>query len=411
MVGRTSKRRKRGRIESFQSRQHKPHQQAEIEHEHEQPQQDRQQQEEEEEEEEQAEQEVEEELQQRQRQQKQYQLQHQHRHQQEQQQQSQIDDVVRNTRLQTSASDFALTPNGSDTTWTGHFQSDPAALGNISSVDALDDRHLDRQAANGTFSEVFPADFHFDLLNGGLDINQFIIPNLVDQNPAPFIFATSPVSGPASPNNYEINNPQVTAHMLSKGNMPQHGLYSEKCGQNRQFPHVVALTKIIVLLEAHIQSSTTAIDELMHVNKACMADLTRIMELKEFTLCKSCSILVSTAMELVITLYETAMSGHKAMSTVPDQQQRQLSSSSLPSCALSRGETIPNLQFGVFRLDHEDQMAIRNHIISKQLNRSVEIIRSLDSGGSNGGKVHKQWYVEMELRAKKLVSSMEESYC
>lgn len=403
MVGRTSKRSKRGRVEFFQSQQHQPPQGTEIEHQSAQPQQVPQQQEEEgeEEDEEQA---------QQHRQQNQHQLQHPHRHQQEQQQEAQINEEgVRNTQLETSASDFAPTPNGSVTTWTGHFQPDPAVLGNITSVDPHDDLRHDQQAARGTLSEGFPADFDFDSLNEELNINQFNIPNQDDQNLAQFILASSSVSGPASPNNYEMACPQVPALILSKSNMPQHELYSENCGQKGKYPHVAAITRIIDLLEGHIQSSTTAIDELMHVNKSCIADLSRIMGLNEYAVSKSCSILVATGMELVITLYETAILGHKAMSTAPDPQQRQLSSPTSSSGELSR-ETIPNLQFGVFHLDHEDQIAIRNRIISKQLNRSIEIIRSLGCDGSNGGKVHKQWYAEMEHRAKKLVSSMEESY-
>lgn len=279
------------------------------------------------------------------------------------------------------------------------------------SVDALNDQLRDYQAVNGTSSESFPADFDFDSLNTELNIDQFFIPNLVDQDPTPFILTTPSVSGPTSPKNYEITCLQAPASIVSKGNVPQHQLYSEECSQKRQHPHVSALTRIIVLLETYIQSSATAIDELMHVTKACMADLTRIMELKEYAMGKSCGILVSTAMELAITLYETAVSEHKAMPTASDQQQRQLSPlSSSSSWALSRGESIPNLQFGIFQLDQEDQMAIRNRIISKQLNRSIEIIRSLGSDGSKGGKVHKPWYVEMEHRAKKLISSLEESY-
>lgn len=399
MVGRTSKRCKRGRVGFFQSQQHQSPQRTEIEHQSARPQQVRQQQEEDEE---QA---------QQQRQQNQRQLQHPHQHQQEQQQEAQIDEEgVRNTQLETSASDSAPTPNGSVTTWTGHFQSDPAALGNITSVDPHDDLRHDRQAARGTLSEGFPADFDFDSLNEELNINQFNIQNLDDQNLAQFILASSSASGPASPNNYETACPQVPALILSKSNMPQHEPYSENCGQKGKYPHVAAITRIIDLLEGHIQSSTTAIDELMHVNKSCIADLSRIMGLNEYAVCKSCSILVATGMELVITLYETAISGHNAMSTAPDKQQRQLSSPASSSGGLSRGETIPNLQFGVFHLDHEDQIAIRNRIISKQLNRSIEIIRRLGCDGLNGGKVHKQWHAELEHRAKKLVSSMEESY-
>ena len=133
-----------------------------------------------------------------------------------------------------------------------------------------------------------------------------------------------------------------------------------------------------------------------------MIDITRIMDLKEYARCKSCGILVSTAMELVVTLYEMGVSLEN--NTSPEQQGQH--------SALGENE-LPNLQFGVFEVDAEEQIEFRNRIICKELRRSIDIIKKFSehnqtpaSESPHSGKVHKQWYVEMEHRAKRLISSL-----
>lgn len=290
----------------------------------------------------------------------------------------------------TPLSDFALSPEHSLSAWSNDLFSDPL------SIDGLGDLYLNGQTdtpvSEGNLDlankSTPTSDFTFDLLTADLSISQFVMPDIVDQNTIssashPFSQSTSPNSQPA---------------LTTSRNEP----FADLSGQKRQYPHVLALTRIIELLEAHIQLQTTAIDELMRVNKACMIDITRIMGLKEYAMCKSCGILVFTAMELVVTLYEMGVSSE---SITPHKQQGQ-------QPILGRNE-LPNLQFGVFDVDPEEQIAFRNRIICKELQRSIGIIKRFSeqnqntvSKSSHSGKVHKQWYVEMEHRAKRLVSSL-----
>ena len=332
--------------------------------------------------------------------------------QEQQQQQSQKqwtppteEDIVRS--IESSASDFAVSPEDSIPAWSGDLLSDPT-FGGMLSADGFGDLLLDGQtnaascSAESNFEFIDTSNtspnFDFDLLNADLSTNQLVIPNLVNQKAVSsarpcFTDSTSPSYPPSSPQVEAL----TTSHIAE-----QHEHYADKFGQMRQYPHILALTRIIELLEAHIQLQKTAIDELMRVNKACMIDITRIMELKEYALCKSCGILVPTAMELVVTLYEKGVSSENTAS--PKQQSQQ----STPC-----GSELPNLQFGVFQVDPEEQIAFRNRIICKELQRGVEIIKRFSdqnqnhtNEGSHSGRVHKQWYVEMEHRAKRLVSSL-----
>lgn len=133
-----------------------------------------------------------------------------------------------------------------------------------------------------------------------------------------------------------------------------------------QFPHIGALCKIISVLEAHLRAKSSAIDEVMRVNKACMTDIMRIRAMEEYKMCKSCGMLVSTALDLIMSLYEGGISeGVQAPSRNPLFRAPQQESA------------LPSLQFGVFQLDRDEQINFSNRIISKELQRSIQLIRTL----------------------------------
>lgn len=313
-------------------------------------------------------------------------------------------DIVRTQSFETPVSDFSIPPEDPVLAWSSNIFSD-STLGGMLSMDGLGDLPLDGQTdappSESSYELVNKStaspDFSFDLSNADLSINQFVVPDIMNQNTASAGPCFSESSSPIN----QLACPQVPA-LTTSLKASQHEPYADQSGQQRKYPHVLALTKIIELLEAHIQLQATPIDELMRVNKASMIDITRIMEMKEYAVCKSCGILVSTAMELVVTLYEMGVSSENNPSQKQQSQQSAL-------C----GNELPNLQFGVFEVDPEEQIACRNRIICKELQRSIDIIRRFSQQnqstaieGSHSGKVHKQWYVEMEHRAKRLVSSL-----
>jgi hypothetical protein len=190
-----------------------------------------------------------------------------------------------------------------------------------------------------------------------------------------------------------------------------------------QYAHVVALCKMIRLLENHVQTKSMAVDEVMRLSQACIRDISRISANKEYMQCKSCPALISTIMELIVTLYEGTTSANANPSSTDSQQQQQQqeepqsSSSTLVSpTALSAKPNGPFLQFGVFELDPEDQMAIRNRIIRKQAQECVQIIQMLKrlfEADSEGGRPDTtqsmalgNWCAGMEKRMNSLISSL-----
>lgn len=228
--------------------------------------------------------------------------------------------------------------------------------------------------------------------NTNLDIDRFPLPTL-DQNAlsssvACFSQSTSP------PN---MSCPQTPLPVASH-TLPQDITVSNQDGQRSQHPHISALCKIIQLLETYLEATPAAIDEVMRINKACMADITKIMSMEEHTSCRSCGMLISAALDLIILLYENAIS--------PEVANPQSRDSHFPAQPRSSGY----LQFGVFQLDPDEQVALSNQIICKELQRGIQIIRASSaerqSSASSYGRVRKQWHIDMEQRAGTLLSSL-----
>lgn len=220
-----------------------------------------------------------------------------------------------------------------------------------------------------------------------------------------------------------------------------------------QFSCLLPIINIIATTEAHLQRASIPIDEAMCTNKACMSQISRTMENEEFIKCNSCSLLIATAMQMVIMLYEKALSASDhansgpvkddsdlcsgttlagsphstTSSTLPnfssssrsqnDQQHVVSGSSARPSCS-----NMPSLQFGVFQFEPDEATWFRNQIIRNELQRCVQTLRACNTEqqkskqqGATGGpppgllagdKVRKSWLLEMERRAYTLIASL-----
>ncbi|KAF5581611.1 fungal zn(2)-Cys(6) binuclear cluster domain-containing protein [Fusarium pseudocircinatum] len=140
----------------------------------------------------------------------------------------------------------------------------------------------------------------------------------------------------------------------------------------RQFPHVVALSKIILILEHHVRLKTHSIDEILRVNKACLTDLATIMDQDEYKACRSCCMTVCSVLDLILVLFE-------------DMVQSQAWSHERNSATAS-----PVLQFGVFELDPEEQISMTKRILHKEVQRALKIVhefcKDVRGTGADGQK-------------------------
>ena len=234
-----------------------------------------------------------------------------------------------------------------------------------------------------------------DLLSLELGDDNFSISDFCNQSSSSACLLPNPnKSTPMnSPGGYAVH--QARSH-------PSHGAEMDNPNHSDLYPHVSTLARIIEHLETHVQLRKSTIDVIMGINKTSMGDIGDIMKLEAYQRCKSCAILVATAMELIVTLYETAVADEctkPKTGTVPAPAPSQM--------------TLPNIQFGAFHLDPEDQLSLRNQIICRELQRVIRIVQGLNvqhyspvENKPPSNTVHKQWYVEMEHRTKTLVNSL-----
>ena len=236
-----------------------------------------------------------------------------------------------------------------------------------------------------------PSDLNFDL---------YPVPNLSTPiQDVPDATTTTPeqTSLPSCPRaTAQVSSPAQLAHANEMLKAFDHA------GLEDSFPHVSALGRIIKLLEGHIQKRNTAIDEIMRVNKTCVTEITEIMNSEAFKPCNSCRMLIMTAMDLVMMLYETGVS--EVVTAV--------SRSARPDKCIPAQKA--SLQFGVFQVEPEDYVKFRNQVIQNELERYIQAIQSQGaefrsystSGPLASNKLHQQWFHLIENRARALASSL-----
>ena len=226
--------------------------------------------------------------------------------------------------------------------------------------------------------------------------DQHSIPDISGLIHDPPIFATSALGQPNGMHFSSSTRPQEVTE--------RSGLLHQSDLENT-YPHIYSLGRIIGLLEGHIQNKTTAVDEVMRVNKACMTEIAEIMNTQFFRRCKSCRMLVLTAMDLVITLYELGVS----------EDVKSTSQSSSQSTSRARAQKA-SLQFGVFQFEPEDHAMFRNQIVRNELKRCIQVIQGQSSElrtcsgdrSTPSHKVHQNWFSVIESRARVLASSLYE---
>lgn len=129
-----------------------------------------------------------------------------------------------------------------------------------------------------------------------------------------------------------------------------------------------------------------SMDRMLSNTKSCMGKISRAVESGEAMQHPACRALAMKAIDLVVSLYEMC-----------DLQNE-----------VGHG---PPIQFGVFDIDPEDQVALRKEILIREIHRCIQLIQCLreqlwlvTNRGFDCGSV--QHYERLEQRASVLISSL-----
>lgn len=158
--------------------------------------------------------------------------------------------------------------------------------------------------------------------------------------------------------------------------------------QELHWPHMQALANFITSLDSCVQLPVLSIDEVLQTSKTTLGSLVSIMSLDAYTHCRSCKTLISTALELLVNLYETALEPNPPAQPIYSR--------------------MPGLSFGMFEIDPQEQVSICNQLISKELQRILPLVQTLRAGcgaavGSDRRRQHQRVFLDMESRVHRLV--------
>lgn len=248
------------------------------------------------------------------------------------------------------------------------------------------------------FPPISDFDFKFPQMNFPIDGLQTPPINEYDHIPAPASYAKklatihrqklgllSPATSKDTPKAFTA--PPTRSSSPSIPELQQSANSSRGC--------ISACNEIIEYLDSQMHSDLTALDGVMRVNKTAASELSRILALPDCRASASCPLLMCIAADQIVTLFECSIR----------------SSDGLPGAHTLN--VVPDVRFGFFQVDPEEMVALRAHLIVKELRRSLQVLETLNLALSNPAlqsvpsvSLHKQWTTDMAYRLHGLVGAV-----
>lgn len=216
-----------------------------------------------------------------------------------------------------------------------------------------------------------------------------------EPNPLSMQAPASPVRSPASLHRKQLRHLNPQSPKAQGASLPPTRASSPSAADltrpAKSARCISACTEIIEYLDTQIHSDLTALDAVMRVNKMAAIELSRILSLPDCRASASSPLLICIAMDQIVTLFECSI----------------LSEDSLP---VSSNQNVGPTSLGFFQVDPEEMIALRAHFISKELKRSLQVLKTLNHQLQNPAlqtvpsvALHKQWTSEMAHRLNNLV--------
>ena len=157
---------------------------------------------------------------------------------------------------------------------------------------------------------------------------------------------------------------------------------------------IVACTKVMAHLETFTQKDPLPLDKVMHINKAFVAEISRIISLGNSQKSACCPLLVSVTMDQMITLFETSFNSQHTFNP-------------------QDFDTAPQLCLGSFQIDAEEHVEMRARIICREIRKCKQtlgllaaVLRGPDMQQVRSLALHQKWAGEMARRLENLVMTV-----
>ncbi|KAK0617485.1 hypothetical protein B0T14DRAFT_525292 [Immersiella caudata] len=176
-------------------------------------------------------------------------------------------------------------------------------------------------------------------------------------------------------------------------------------------------------LEARLRSRTGSLDEIMKLNKACLAEVVRLTSSATVTatttttttaisasdlkqgreVCRCALAMITTCLDIMLRLFEDVVRS----SGLDDGHDGTGSDGPRPDIRM------PSLQFGVFELDPQEQLVITRRILTRELHNYRDVVWTIGllfeeaSSADFYGKLMTQWCLSLTARLGRLLAKLE----
>ncbi|TPX07899.1 uncharacterized protein E0L32_010354 [Thyridium curvatum] len=177
-----------------------------------------------------------------------------------------------------------------------------------------------------------------------------------------------------------------TAATSLLNNSPQSD--ADECSKER-VAHLMSLCRMTNRLETYLRSKTGTLDEIMKLNKSCLAEVIKLTSGQhKGQVCRCSFIMITTCLDIMLVLFEDVVrsSGLDPRGGGPVSDAR-----------------MPNLQFGVFELEPQEQLVIMKRILARELRNYQDVVRALivefqEPSADFFRKLMRQWCLSLTNR-------------
>lgn len=167
---------------------------------------------------------------------------------------------------------------------------------------------------------------------------------------------------------------------------------------------ILICNRIVEFLEHRIQGGVVALDVVMQTNKITLGEISRILSKGAHKEGSNCAMLLLIAIDQIVTLFECSMQ----QGAPGDGDRASIGGRDLSALGdeLTGANVLPNLRFGLFQINQDEQLALRSYLLQRELQRCLQVLTNL----RDAIPLEPNPCTALEARVKQLCSAISDSH-
>lgn len=152
---------------------------------------------------------------------------------------------------------------------------------------------------------------------------------------------------------------------------------------------ITLCARLVEYIDTENLNTPRPLDQVMKINQVVICEITRIRELKNLGTSMPCQMLIYTALDTIIVLFESSLH------------------------SISPAALLPNFSFGSFQITSEQHIAFGVRCVVTEIQRTIHAIEAFDhdnnAAQSTSGYALENWSADMIRRLKIVITAVEKS--